>query len=380
MVIFIGLSFSVDEVSTTAIDRKAGLIDEGSVPITRAREVDEGVLEVPHAEWVRAGCLAMQDIYFRIPVKLRKLWGIGLAGPSGWIALDPDLDPISPLRLTPRMSFVDDFVRWLEANPKQRSHIFQVLSPKDYFRFRVSGGLATDVTDASLSGLLDLDRRYWDDERLEEREVLASWLPPAFDSGAATGRISQDGVNMTGVPGGIWFVAGAESSASREIAAHDPRRGGLYVLLDGDWCELRVSVPAGVSSERTPPGWRRLNSALTDWHVLSRPRRVRSDGGGPDREQVRAAIEDAARELATADIQVTRVVLDGAAALPEWAPGVTSLPVEAGRFAGKRDRGPALLAGLAKRVFRDADDLYRKLRDAPTDQNGDDQPDGLEAS
>ncbi len=67
---------------------------------------------------------------------------------------------------------------WLAENePDVHRQIERVLLPKDYVRFRLTGELATDVSDASGTVLLDVGRRAWSPELAEAFAVDPSWLP-----------------------------------------------------------------------------------------------------------------------------------------------------------------------------------------------------------
>lgn len=363
MVLFIGLQFDGDRVHTTVVDRKARLVESGSVIIPRLGETESpGVLEVPHQEWTRAGSLALQDGYARIPIQMRKVWGLALSGPEGWIAVDPDLDPVSPLRITPGISPVDDLTAWLDRNPKARAHIYAVFSPKDYFRVRISGGLAADATQASLTGLLREGRAEWSAGTLEERGLRADWMPPVFESTMTTGRISEAGVELTGVPGGVWMVAGSGLGASSEVSAGVRQPGDMLCLVRESSFELRLALDGADRLDRTGT-WARLRSALPGRQSLVKivPRSRR---GPPDRSELEEVLIGARAELADLDRPAREVIVD-------WREGVEpqggALDLRSTRRAwnaGRPDCGPALLAGLAKRVFRDVPDMDRKLRDS----------------
>ena len=77
---------------------------------------------------------------------------------------------------------------WLaEHEPQVHAQIRRVMLPKDYVRLRLCGEHATDVTDASGTLLLDVSARTWSTELLGALEVEPSWLPPALESGTASG-------------------------------------------------------------------------------------------------------------------------------------------------------------------------------------------------
>jgi hypothetical protein len=363
MVQFVGVNFLGDRVCTSVVDRKAKLLQSDTVPLPGvAPTAIEGVLEIPPQEWTRAGFLALRDAYVQLPVKHRRLWGTALAGPQGWIAIDPDLDPLSPLRLTPGRSPLPDLLRWLEDNRRLRSRIFSILSPKDFFRLRMSGGLAADVTQASLTGLLLEGERFWSPDALDDHDVDARWLPPVFASSTTTGRVSEEGVEQTGIPGGIWVVAGADSSAAAELAAGVIEPGETLVLIDGATIEIRRVLDAKDRTASTED-WQRVTTATPDRQVLMCRREVSgSDASLP--EAIRAIIERAVEELTSLECAPSELVIDSRSPisleiseeLADLEPDPSLAP-----FAGQPDPGTAYLAGLAKGMFKNPRDLLKKM-------------------
>jgi xylulokinase len=67
------------------------------------------------------------------------------------------------------------------------------LLPKDYIRLRLTGELATEVSDASGTSLLDVRKRDWSGEMLSRLDIPREWLPPFTNppkspAGSATRR------------------------------------------------------------------------------------------------------------------------------------------------------------------------------------------------
>src|SRR5262245_19905666 len=61
---------------------------------------------------------------------------------------------------------------WLRKNePKNFERVRQVLLPKDYVRFRLTGEYATEVSDASGTLLLDVRNRRWPQQLLDRLEL-----------------------------------------------------------------------------------------------------------------------------------------------------------------------------------------------------------------
>jgi xylulokinase len=147
---------------------------------------------------------------------------------------------------------------WLADNePDVHRQIERVLLPKDYVRFRLTGELATDVSDASGTLLLDVGRRAWSSELAEAFAVDPRWLPAVHESGAVTGHTA------TGIP----VAAGAGDQAAGAL--------GVGVTDDRSPASLVLGTSGVIFTARnafTPDPEGRLHAfchALPDtWHVM----------------------------------------------------------------------------------------------------------------
>ncbi len=378
MVQFIGCHFQEDRVYTTVIDRKTNLLQASSVSIPGLKPTDSaGVFEVPQQEWIRSGTLALGDAYSDLPVKHRKIWGIGFAAPQGWIALDPDLKPLSPLRLTPGKNPLEDFRAWLEKEPKAKQHILSVLTPKDYFRLKISGAFAGDITQAAQTGMVQSGSSFWkNDTDFFDKNLEKNWFPPIFDSWATTGKLTEEGIDLTGIPGGIWLVAGCDSSAASELAAGDLGEDELFVLLEKNRIifRIRFSNPTPLSP---PSPWQETPQPLTGFPCWIRT--METDG---EDLSLAPALQKALEELtggdsANSNLEIQSIVLDTRQELTDawnweeiigqeglsdsFSEALSEMEVSWSPFAESPDPGCAFLAGRSKNAFHDAKDLYKKL-------------------
>jgi xylulokinase len=111
---------------------------------------------------------------------------------------------------------------WLRNHePESYARIARVLLPKDYVRMRLTGEVATDVSDASGTLLLDVARRRWSTEVLDALDLPADWLAPVLESPQETGR------TRAGVP----VAAGAGDQAAGAIGVGVDRPGPLSIAL-----------------------------------------------------------------------------------------------------------------------------------------------------
>ena len=111
---------------------------------------------------------------------------------------------------------------WLRRHePDVFARIAHVLLPKDYVRMRLTGELATDVSDASGTLLFDVARRRWSDEVASALEIDAQWLPAVLESPEVSGT--------TG--GGVAVAAGGGDQAAGALGVGVDVPGTLSVAL-----------------------------------------------------------------------------------------------------------------------------------------------------
>jgi xylulokinase len=92
-----------------------------------------------------------------------------------------------------------------------------VLLPKDYVRFKLSGELAQDVSDASGTGLFDVVERRWSRNMMDELKLNPAWFPPVHESAALCGRVTPEAAAATGLLAGTPMVAGAGDQAASAV-------------------------------------------------------------------------------------------------------------------------------------------------------------------
>ena len=335
MIQFVGVHLGIDEARAASMGRDLQLWETSSSRLVNARRrEDSGITEVPAAEWIRSGCFCLQDVYLKLPVAARKVWGLGLSGALGWIALDTAFEPLGPIRLTADVPVVADIQSWFDANPRARKRTQMILSAKDYFRFAVSGGLATDVTTASRFGLLAPGTTQWASEAIQAASLDPSWLPPIFDSEAPTGRLSAEGVTQTRLPAGLWVVAGACETEASLLAGGDLRAATLWAHRSPENSLLLGYGLSHLNAAAPPPGWSLQRSALAGHQVLTRQLQLAAGDGmpesGPDLGPHERALQEA---------------------------GFTT--TEARHTHGRPELGAALLAAIGSKLIRRWESFYK---------------------
>lgn len=218
-------------------------------------------------------------------------------------------------------------VLWLEHHePAAFSRVATVLLPKDFVRFRLTGTLATEPSDASGTLMYDPGRRRWSREIMDAVGLPMSLLPDVGGSSEVLGRVTPQAAAVSGLVAGTPVVGGGADNACGAA--------GVGAIAPGDavasW-GTSGTVLAPTAEPRVDPGLRAhtfCHVASSLWYVMGV---VLSAGGAFSWYRDRFAPELAGRE--DGDERLT----EEAAAVPAGARGVTFLPYLQGERTPHRD-------------------------------------------
>jgi xylulokinase len=105
-------------------------------------------------------------------------------------------------------------VLWLRnQEPQSFSRLATVLLAKDFIRFRLTGVLATEPSDASGTLMFDPARLQWSTEILDAVGVSRALLPGVGGSSDVLGRVTAEGAAATGLGTGTPVVGGGADNA-----------------------------------------------------------------------------------------------------------------------------------------------------------------------
>lgn len=117
-------------------------------------------------------------------------------------------------------------ILWVRKHePEIYAKCRHILLPKDYIRLMLTGVYATEVSDASGMGLLDVPRRRWSDEVLGKLGIDKALLAEVYESPEATGTVTAQAAAETGLAVGTVVVGGAGDNAAAAV--------GTGVVADG---------------------------------------------------------------------------------------------------------------------------------------------------
>lgn len=139
----------------------------------------------------------------------------------------------------PLTGFQAPKVLWLRNHePDAFARVRSVLLPKDYIRLLLTGVKATEVSDASGTGVFDVHERTWATEMIHRLGLDPRWFPPASESHVTTSATTGGGGLRAGVPvvgGGGDQAAGAVGTGAVEpgiVSVSLGTSGVVFTALD----------------------------------------------------------------------------------------------------------------------------------------------------
>lgn len=123
-------------------------------------------------------------------------------------------------------------ILWVAENePDVYARTRQILLPKDYLRYRLTGEYGTDKAGAAGTLLFDLKRRDWSPEMLDALDIPAAWMPPTHEGPEITGRISAAAAAATGLLEGTPVVGGGGDQAAQAVGVGAVEEGIMALTL-----------------------------------------------------------------------------------------------------------------------------------------------------
>ncbi|HAC91753.1 MAG TPA: xylulokinase [Planctomycetaceae bacterium] len=123
-------------------------------------------------------------------------------------------------------------ILWLRNHePRRYEKLRHVLLPKDEIRRRLTGELATEVSDASGMLLLDVRNRCWSTELMSKLQLDRSLFAKVYESAEITGTLLPDIANQLGLSPQCKVVGGAGDCAAGAVGTGIVQRGIMNTSL-----------------------------------------------------------------------------------------------------------------------------------------------------
>jgi len=158
-------------------------------------------------------------------------------------------------------------ILWVRKHePENDRRCVKIMLPKDYIRFVLTGVHATDVSDASGTGLLNVGKRAWEPEVLAKLGIDPALLGKLCEAPEITGGILPKAAAITGLVAGTPVAAGAGDNAAAAIGTGVAREGQAFVTIGSSG----VLFAHAKSMRLDPKG--RVHSFCAavpgEWHVM----------------------------------------------------------------------------------------------------------------
>ena len=142
---------------------------------------------------------------------------------------------------------------WLKENqPGVYSQIGQVLQPKDYLAYLLTGAFATDFSDASGSQLFNLTQRCWAEDVIQVIGLNPAVFPQVTASATVVGVVNAEAAKATGLLQGTPVVIGGGDGACATVGAGSVQEGDTYTYIGSSaWIALTTRQPIFDPQRRT---------------------------------------------------------------------------------------------------------------------------------
>jgi xylulokinase len=260
--VVIGIDIGTSATKAVAVTAEGRVLGSASVGYDLSTP-RSGWAEQDPADWWCATAQAVRDLVRRIEQDSRNLEivGLGLTGQMhGLVLLDSHGEVIRPailwcdVRTTDEVAWLEQevgrqqIIEWTQNPPlpnftatkllwvhRHEPDLYQkiaaVLNPKDYVRYRLTGALGAEYSDASGTLLLDVAKRRWSEEMCRALDIPASWLPDLAESQDVVGRLTPEAAAALGLPAGVPVVAGAGDQAAGAVGLGVHHPGVVSVIF-----------------------------------------------------------------------------------------------------------------------------------------------------
>jgi xylulokinase len=136
----------------------------------------------------------------------------------------------------PTAGFLIASLYWMQKCEAQLlERIETLLLPKDFLRFKLTGELGTDATDAAGSGIFHVGRRVWAHDVIERLGLPRSMFPKVHASADVVGPLTQEAATELGLPHGIPVSAGCADQPAQAVGNGliDPPMGSVTIGTGG---------------------------------------------------------------------------------------------------------------------------------------------------
>ena len=123
-------------------------------------------------------------------------------------------------------------VSWVQKNdPDTWARTKHVLVAKDFIKYRLTGKMMTDYSEASGTLLFDVRNRKWSDMMFNLFSIPRSVFPDAAPSATVTGQVTGEVARLTGIPEGTPVANGSSDNSAAALGAGMTEKGQVTLII-----------------------------------------------------------------------------------------------------------------------------------------------------
>ena len=123
-------------------------------------------------------------------------------------------------------------ILWLkEEEPEAFERMKAFVCPKDYIRYRFTGEIGMDMSEASGTGFFDTKNKQWSRELIEKVGLSMDIFPPCMESVDKAGTVTEEAAKETGLPAGLNVYAGGGDAVIQTTGTGLVKPGVLGVVI-----------------------------------------------------------------------------------------------------------------------------------------------------
>ncbi len=252
---YIGLDLGTSGLKAILVDERQAILAEATAPLEVNRPFDSWSEQAP-ATWLDAADAVLKALGAQ--VSLADVRGIGLSGQQhGATLLDAADHVLRPcilwndtraaveaaeLDADPQFravtgnivfaGFTAPKLVWVHRHePKVYAKVAKVLLPKDYLRLWLTGEHVGDMSDASGTGWLDVEKRDWSDNLLAATGMTRAQMPRLVEGSEVSGHLRDELASKWGLSKGVVVAGGGGDNAASAVGVGVVTAGQAFVSL-----------------------------------------------------------------------------------------------------------------------------------------------------
>lgn len=279
--VVIGVDLGTQQLKVAAADvATPSVIGSIQVPILAISDLQGAYMHDCHSWW-QSCCLLMKKLLADRSIGAEEVAGIGLSGhmhslvplsalgtPTyhalAWVdsrATD-EARQIAQLASAAKLTVWNPVITaytapkllWLRRHyPDSFANTATFVYPKDYLRYRMTGRLATDYSDASSSLLWDFAARRWDFRLAEGLRLRQELFPSVQESSSVGGELTSSAAKELGLSEGIPVAVGAGDVAAAIIGSGAERTESLLINAGTATQVIQIDAPTEPYTTTTAP-------------------------------------------------------------------------------------------------------------------------------